>query len=52
MKKKTAKALGEAARMSVQKDMAKPRMSKSVWEAETNAMRTMPTHGRLHSRSS
>jgi hypothetical protein len=51
MKTKRTKELGETARISVQKEMAKPRMSKSVREAETNlaASRIMSTHEKLHS---
>jgi hypothetical protein len=36
MKKKIKKEFGEATRASVKKEMAKPRMSKSVREEETN----------------
>jgi hypothetical protein len=36
MKKKTKREFGEATRASVKKEMAKPRMSKSVREKEMN----------------
>jgi hypothetical protein len=53
MGKKTTKELGEVARIRVQKEMAKPRRSKSVRDAETNqtAMRIVPTHQGLHTRT-
>ncbi|HXE34239.1 MAG TPA: hypothetical protein VN087_10035 [Verrucomicrobiae bacterium] len=36
MKKKTKKVMGEMTRASVKKEMAKPRMAKSVREADIN----------------
>jgi hypothetical protein len=36
MKKKATKDLGEVTRASVKKEMAKPRLAKSVREAEIN----------------
>jgi hypothetical protein len=44
MKKKAKKEFGETTRISVKKEMAKPRMSKSAREAEVNrvARRSVP----------
>jgi len=47
MKKKTKKESGEATRASVQREMAKPRMAKSVREGEINLAAARIAPGKL-----
>jgi len=47
MKKKFTKEFGEATQASVKREMAKPRMAKSVREAEANLVAARIAHGKL-----